>query len=165
MFTDIHIKWVHNNIGTWGNFNFEFVSIPLDTEYMATAQKVAAWLSFSSLAEGEKETASFFSPLLPLASLTPSYSVGSLQGQWTVQKTGGRLAEMHTLWQSVFTFFYETYCEWKSSSLARLVFYLSYGQLMQVPASPSLHPQSKWAASKHHGQKQDFLPWAAAKSY
>lgn len=100
---------------------------------------------------------------LPLASLTPSYSVGSLQGQWIVR---GQVEG----WQRCTPF----------GSLYFLLFikHTLNGSHPHYPGGYSISPTDSWyvsipspaghitwAACKHHSQRQDLFPWAAAKSY
>lgn len=89
-------------------------STPLTPWESAPAQKVAAWLSFKQRPCWRRTRNHFSSLSLATHSLRllrhPAPQkvrawgelFHRLQGQGGAQKTGGRLAEMHTLWQSVF---------------------------------------------------------------
>lgn len=138
------------------------------TEQIATAQKTAAWLSFKKFPCWRQKRNPFSVPryFLTLAPLTHSYSDGQCmrrtfsQEQWIVQKMGGRLAEMHThLAVCIFSIFIK---HTLNGSHPHYQGKLSYWQLIYV------QPITHWAyqiACKLHGQKQDFPPLAAAKTY
>lgn len=131
MFTDIHVKWEQNfctSLTAWHRIHGN-----------STKSSSMTKLQTVSLLKTKKKLHLFSLPRssLPLASLTPSYSVDSLQGQWIVQKTGGRLAEMdaHPLAVCISFFLWNTL--WMAVILTMQISVLSV--LQTANTCPSLH--------------------------